>query len=185
MAPFQHSKFTLRAQTAQLCVAFGSPKSVSVDVSPFCHRSDQGWRRLNLPGFDQECKSNSASVLFQVNMASASLSSQLNKAVRQQYMSLPQGNTCMVTYVWIDGTGEGLRSKTRTLYEEPKTPAGNKCVVTMFGVLFKIKGKKRAVINCPGLSGRRVTEQGGRYIADNIHVHPGTAVKFRKGTNIC
>ncbi|TNM92557.1 hypothetical protein fugu_019569 [Takifugu bimaculatus] len=56
-------------------------------------------------------------------MASASLSSQLNKAVRQQYMSLPQGNTCMVTYVWIDGTGEGLRSKTRTLYEEPKTPA--------------------------------------------------------------
>lgn len=60
-----------------------------------------------------------------MNMASVSLSSQLNKAVRQQYMSLPQGNTCMVTYIWIDGTGEGLRSKTRTLYEEPKSPQGN------------------------------------------------------------
>lgn len=72
-------------------------------------------------------------------MASASLSSQLNKAVRQQYMSLPQGNTCMVTYVWIDGTGEGLRSKTRTLYEEPKTPEGNKYVPILFGLLFFLK----------------------------------------------
>lgn len=76
-------------------------------------------------------------------MASASLSSQLNKAVRQQYMSLPQGNTCMVTYVWIDGTGEGVRSKTRTLYEEPKTPEGNKRVVIMFGFLFEIKKKRK------------------------------------------
>lgn len=65
-------------------------------------------------------------VLLQVNMASVSLSSQLSKAVRQQYMGLPQGNACMVTYIWIDGTGEGLRCKTRTLYEEPKSPQGNK-----------------------------------------------------------
>lgn len=156
LAPFQQTKFTLRAQTALLCVAFGRPESFSVDVSPFCHRPDQGRRRLNLPGGDQECKSNSASVLFQVNMASASLSSRLNKAVRQQYMSLPQGNTCMVTYVWIDGTGEGVRSKTRTLYEEPKTPEGNKCVVIMFGFLFKIK-KNQNTMGYNKLS-RRVRE---------------------------
>lgn len=188
LPPFQQTKFTLRAQTAQLCAAFGNPESFSGDVSPFCHRSDQGSCRLNLPGGDQECKSNSASVLLQVNMASPSLSSRLNKSVRQQYMSLPQGNTCMVTYVWIDGTGESLRSKTRTLYEEPKTPKGNQYLLMMFGFLFKIKKtvviiKKRVVINCPGLSGRRVTR--GRNIADNVHVHPGTAVKFRKWTNIC
>lgn len=76
--------------------------------------------------------SRSASVLFQVNMASVSLSSQLNKAVRQQYMSLPQGNACMVTYIWIDGTGEGLRCKTRTLNEEPKSPQGNNMEFFLF-----------------------------------------------------
>lgn len=48
LVPFQQTKFTLRAQTALLCVAFGSPESFSVDVSLFCHRSDQGWRRLNV-----------------------------------------------------------------------------------------------------------------------------------------
>lgn len=79
--------------------------------------------------------------LFQVNMASVSLSSQLNKAVRQQYMSLPQGSACMVTYIWIDGTGEGLRCKTRTLYEEPKSPQGNKVEGFFFVcfVFFKIE----------------------------------------------
>lgn len=52
-------------------------------------------------------------------MASVSYSSLLNKAVRQQYMNLPQGSKCQVTYIWIDGTGEGLRNKTRTLDSEP------------------------------------------------------------------
>uniref|UniRef100_A0A8C3G5J6 Glutamine synthetase n=2 Tax=Cyclopterus lumpus TaxID=8103 RepID=A0A8C3G5J6_CYCLU len=54
-------------------------------------------------------------------MASVSLSSHLNKSVRQQYMSLPQGGKCQVTYIWIDGTGEGLRNKTRTLDSEPNS----------------------------------------------------------------
>lgn len=52
-------------------------------------------------------------------MASVSSSSRLNKVVRQQYMSLPQGQKCQVTYIWVDGTGEGLRNKTRTLDAEP------------------------------------------------------------------
>ncbi|XP_007577329.1 glutamine synthetase-like [Poecilia formosa] len=52
-------------------------------------------------------------------MASVSSSSLLNKAVRQQYMGLCQGGKCQVTYIWVDGTGEGLRNKTRTLDSEP------------------------------------------------------------------
>ncbi|XP_019735206.1 glutamine synthetase-like [Hippocampus comes] len=54
-------------------------------------------------------------------MSSPSISSCLNKTVRKHYMSLPQGDKCQVTYIWIDGTGEGLRNKTRTLAAEPKS----------------------------------------------------------------
>ncbi|XP_029025521.1 glutamine synthetase-like [Betta splendens] len=52
-------------------------------------------------------------------MASISVSAHLKKAVRQHYMSLSQRGKCQVTYIWIDGKGEGLRSKTRTLDSEP------------------------------------------------------------------
>lgn len=57
-------------------------------------------------------------------MATVSSSSLLNKAVRQQYMNLPQGGKCQVTYIWVDGTGEGLRNKTRTLDSEPTSIEG-------------------------------------------------------------
>ncbi|XP_012685656.2 glutamine synthetase-like [Clupea harengus] len=52
---------------------------------------------------------------------SVSDSSLLSKALRQHYLTLPQGKKCQVTYVWIDGSGEGLRNKARTLEEEPKS----------------------------------------------------------------
>jgi len=48
-----------------------------------------------------------------------------NKTVYNRYMSLPlEDNVSQLTYIWIDGTGEYLRSKTRTHYSSDfKSPA--------------------------------------------------------------
>jgi glutamine synthetase len=43
-----------------------------------------------------------------------------NKPLLDKYLALPQGERVQVMYVWIDGTGEGLRAKTRTEMHEPK-----------------------------------------------------------------
>uniref|UniRef100_A0A667WZF2 Glutamine synthetase n=1 Tax=Myripristis murdjan TaxID=586833 RepID=A0A667WZF2_9TELE len=52
-------------------------------------------------------------------MSAASKSAGLNKTVRQHYLSLAQGAVCLVTYIWIDETGENLKCKTKTLNTEP------------------------------------------------------------------
>jgi len=46
----------------------------------------------------------------------------LDSTVTERYMKLDQGDNVLATYVWIDGTGEGLRGKTRTLSFYPKSP---------------------------------------------------------------
>merc|ERR1712172_88593 len=48
---------------------------------------------------------------------------QTNKTVLDKYMKLDQGTRVQALYIWIDGTGEGLRSKTKTLEEYPNSLA--------------------------------------------------------------
>merc|ERR1712096_254403 len=44
---------------------------------------------------------------------------QTSKIVLEKYLSLPQGSRVQATYIWIDGTGQGIRSKTKTLETKP------------------------------------------------------------------
>jgi len=44
-----------------------------------------------------------------------------NKTILNKYLSLPQNGRVQALYIWIDGSGEGLRSKTKTLDSVPKS----------------------------------------------------------------
>ena len=48
-----------------------------------------------------------------------------DKTVLKTFMDMDQpDDKVMAEYIWIDGTGEGVRSKCKTLDFEPKKPAG-------------------------------------------------------------
>lgn len=47
----------------------------------------------------------------------------LDSTVLDRYLSLDQGEVCLATYIWVDGTGEGVRGKTKTLEKSPKSVA--------------------------------------------------------------
>ena len=47
-----------------------------------------------------------------------------SKAALSRFESLNQGSRVMCEYIWIDGTGEGIRSKCRTMEFEPQKPDG-------------------------------------------------------------
>ena len=50
---------------------------------------------------------------------------QINKTNLDRFLSLPvKENVVQATYVWIDGTGQDVRCKDRTLDFIPKKPSG-------------------------------------------------------------
>ncbi|KAH8400471.1 hypothetical protein KR222_000961 [Zaprionus bogoriensis] len=53
----------------------------------------------------------------------------INKTILDRYLALPlEENIVQATYVWIDGTGEDLRCKDRTLDFIPSSPKADACL---------------------------------------------------------
>jgi len=48
------------------------------------------------------------------------LNAQTNKTVLSKYLHLEQKGRVQACYIWIDGTGQGIRNKTKTLDSKPK-----------------------------------------------------------------
>lgn len=52
------------------------------------------------------------------------MSAKLDKRITEHYFTLPQPTeNVQVMYIWIDGTGENVRCKTKTMDFEPKEPS--------------------------------------------------------------
>ena len=48
----------------------------------------------------------------------------MSKEVSDRFARLDQGERVQVTYIWIDGSGQNVRAKTKTMEKEPEKPEG-------------------------------------------------------------
>ena len=61
----------------------------------------------------------------------------LDKVAKAKYMELPTGgNIVQAMYIWIDGSGEGLRCKTKSFTTAPKSVKGLFIKVFIYNVLL-------------------------------------------------
>lgn len=68
-----------------------------------------------------------------------------DKTVLNRFNQLSSNNRVQAEYIWIDGSGENIRSKTRTLDNNPKSINGKLIVLNIKFlniVVLKIKSKK-------------------------------------------
>lgn len=94
-----------------------------VNAAVSCSRGAVGLfasRTANTPIIQEQSRTTKRSINFVADQNT--MAYRLDPRVHRQYLELPTRGKVMATYIWIDGTGQGLRCKTRTLEKYPSSP---------------------------------------------------------------